>query len=378
MSWKSALKGLVKLTAVLVVLMSIAAFFLARSPGFGASAQGPRLQRMQQSARFADGQFHNSVATPMGMNGEASATIFDYLSGGQERVPKTPPPVHQPQPSSLVPSSQDGLRIHWMGHSSMLIEIDGHLILTDPVWGPRCSPFSWMGPARFHPPPLPVEDLPPLDAVLISHDHYDHLDLPTITALKDRVPLFLTPLGVGAHLESWGVAPERIVEMDWWEEKNIGNLRLVATPARHFSGRVPGQVNPTLWASWALIGPQHRVWFSGDTGPYEQGFTEIGERLGPFDAAMIEIGAYHPSWGNIHLGPDAATLVHKQVRAAVMVPIHWGTFNLAIHAWDEPIIDLQRLAAERDITLGVPIVGQAVDPQFPSVDPFWQERAAAK
>ena len=263
----------------------------------------------------------------------------------------------------------------WLGHSSVLLEIGGVRVLTDPVFSKRASPFQWMGPARFHETPVPLDELPKLDAVVISHDHYDHLDMGTIAALIDRDIPFLVPLGVGAHLEAWGVPDENIVEMEWWDAFELGETRVVCTPARHFSGRGMTDRNRTLWASWAVIGPEHRVWFSGDTGPFPQA-EEIGERLGPFDLSMIEIGAYDRAWGQIHLGPDEALTMHKQVRGKRMFPVHWGTFNLAAHRWDQPIVRLIEQSELVGVDLLVPVAGQTVDAGEAFIADMWLGRSA--
>ena len=349
----------------------VAGFAALRAPSLGASATGERLARMQASPQYGTKAFVNPMKTTMAVERNPLGSAWEWISNDAQVVPEVALPVATPGP--LAPVGDDGLRITWMGHSSMLIEIDGHLILTDPVWGPRASPFSWAGPARFHDTPIELEDLPRLDAVVLSHDHYDHLDYPSILRLSALDTRFVVPLGLGAHLESWGVPEGRITELDWWQEHTVGGLRLVSTPARHFSGRGLTDRNSTLWSSWAIIGPTHRAWFSGDTGPAPF-FDEIGARLGPFDVSMIEIGAYHPSWGTIHLGPEAAVGVHQQVRANVMIPVHWGTFNLALHAWDGPIIELSEFAANAGVTLGVPTVGGTVDVAAPFVDPFWLDR----
>ena len=194
---------------------------------------------------------------------------------------------------ALKTPPKSGLRITWLGHSTTLVEIDGVRILTDPQWSLRASPSTWVGPLRFHPPPLPLASLPKLDAVVISHDHYDHLDMNSVRTLALTGVVFHVGLGVGAHLRAWHIPDGQIVEHDWWSERSIGALRLVATPAQHMSGRrgVTGN-DSTLWTSWALIGPTHRVYFSGDTG-LSDAFTTIGEKLGPFDVSMLEIGQWH-------------------------------------------------------------------------------------
>jgi L-ascorbate metabolism protein UlaG (beta-lactamase superfamily) len=345
---------------------------LSTRAALGSPPKGPRLQRLAASERWQGDAFANPVPTPMGIDPRKLLPLLrQYAFNDAEVEPSIELPLEVP----VFGPPGERLRITWMGHSSMLIELDGRRVLTDPVWGPRASPFGFAGPARFHPPPVALSDLPPLDAVLISHDHYDHLDHPSIVELARRDVPFYAPLGVGSHLEAWGVQPERIHELDWWDEVDIGGLRLVSAPARHFSGRSINDRNKTLWTSYALIGREQRTWFSGDTGPADF-FDEVGERLGPFDVTMIECGAWNEAWGTIHLGPDAAAVVHRQVRGRVMVPIHWGTFNLALHAWDQPIVRLQELAEAQGITLAAPIVGGVIDPDCPSVAPFWQDRRA--
>ncbi len=338
----------------------------------GRVARGARLEALQDSPNWNGRRFQNPIATPRTLK-QPTNLAREFAFGGAEREPREPLPIITPERGSLAAGGGEALRITWLGHSSVLLEIDGHLVLTDPVFGPRAAPVSWMGPRRFHPPPVPPERLPPLDAVLISHDHYDHLDTPTIRALIPRVPRWVTSLGVGAHLEAWGVPPERIVELDWWQETRVGDLRLVATPARHFSGRAPDRMSTTFWSSWVLEGPKHRLWFSGDTGPWEEAFRDIGERFGGFDLTLIEIGAWNASWASVHLGPDAAVRTHQQVRGRTMMPVHWGTFNLALHPWDQPICRVQELAETEGIQLLSPLMGQTVHREF-GVAPYWQGR----
>jgi L-ascorbate metabolism protein UlaG (beta-lactamase superfamily) len=269
---------------------------------------------------------------------------------------------------------ETGLRATWLGHSTLLLEIDGARVLTDPVWGKRVSPARIIGPKRFQPVPVAIEQLPPLDAVLISHDHYDHLDVPTIRELARLDVPFYTSLGVGVHLEAWGVPPERIVELDWWESVELarGELLLTAAPSQHFSGRALGDRNRTLWSSFALRSRRHGVFFSGDTGLTPE-YREIKERLGPFDLVMLEVGAFHPAWGDIHLGPDNAIEAHALLGGGSFLPVHWGTFSLALHDWDEPAERLVELAPRRDVNLVMPMLGAPVEPsRVERVDPWWR------
>jgi L-ascorbate metabolism protein UlaG (beta-lactamase superfamily) len=336
----------------------------------GGKADGLRLERIKDSPNFDGKRFINPIHTPL-----AKPTVglaWEYVAGGTERVPTAEFPIVRTDRTRLHANQGEALRVTWIGHSTTLIEIDGNLVLTDPVFGPRAAPVSWLGPKRFHPVPIEPEELPELDVMLVSHDHYDHLDFPSISRLAHRETRWVTSLGVGAHLEAWGVPPGRITELDWWEETEVAGLQFTATPARHFSGRGFG-ASKTFWSSFAVRGPQHSVWFSGDTGPWDEGFAEIGERFGGFDLSMIEIGAWHPSWGTIHLGPENALRVHELVRARTLMPVHWGTFNLALHAWDQPIAHIQRLAETNNIQLLSPMMGETVHRES-GVAEYWRSR----
>lgn len=335
---------------------------------FGGQVRDARLERVQSSPRFDGRRFRNAV--PTSLAAPSLGLAWEYVAGAGDRVPREALPVVRP---ALAPGRGEPLEITWLGHSSVLIDVDGYLVLTDPVLGPRSGPVSWAGPKRFHPAPIAPEELPPLDAVLVSHDHYDHLDYPTVRALAGRETTWITALGVGAHLEAWGVPSERIVELDWWEEHDLRGLSITATPARHFQGRGPGASAATFWCGWSIRGPRRSVWFSGDTGPWDDGFRQIGERLGPFDLSMIEIGAWHPAWGTIHLGPENAMRVHELVRAKTLMPVHWGTFNLALHAWDQPIRHLLELAERAGAELLAPMMGETVHREA-GVHAYWHAR----
>jgi L-ascorbate metabolism protein UlaG (beta-lactamase superfamily) len=268
--------------------------------------------------------------------------------------------------------SPDGLHVVWYGHSSALVEIEGRRVLFDPVWSARCSPSTLVGPRRMHPPPVPLERLPALDAIVISHDHYDHLDMATVRALvRLRSAPFLVPLGVGAHLDRWGVPPARIVELDWDDSVSVAGLRLTATQARHFSGRAFSRDN-TLWASWVVTGEHRRVFYTGDSG-YFPGYADIGAAHGPFDVTLMQIGAYGVGWPDIHMTPEDAVLAHRDLRGDLLIPLHWGTFNLALHDWGEPADRLWREAKSSDVRLAVPRPGERVDVDDPlPVDGWWQ------
>ncbi|MDE2147273.1 MAG: MBL fold metallo-hydrolase [Burkholderiales bacterium] len=341
----------------------------------GARAQGLRLERMQASAQWRDGGFRNLAPIRPGLRDPAAKmpTLAEFVCGGTRRVPAAPLPALDPRGHWLQPPAS-GLRATWIGHSTVLLEIDGARLLTDPVWGRRASPSQLAGPKRFQPAAVPLAALPPLDAVLISHDHYDHLCHPTIRALAQTELPFITSLGVGAHLQAWGVAPERITELDWWESHRVPGtgVEVTATPSQHFSGRGLKDRNATLWSGLAMRGPRHRVFFSGDTGLTDQ-YAEIRERLGPFDLVMLEVGAFHPAWGDIHLGPENALQALQLLGGGAFLPVHWGTFSLAMHAWDDPAETLLAQAPRQGVHLLMPRLGEAVEPaQVDGVTPWWR------
>lgn len=336
------------------------------------------MERIRASSRFLNGAFRNtSGATPGLQHGSMLSTMGEYLFGGSRRTPPAPLPSENPLPTWAKPVDT-GLRLTWLGHSTVLIEIDGFRILTDPVWGERASPWNFAGPKRFQPVPAPIAALPKLDAVIVSHDHYDHLDYPTILELARMDVPFFTSLGVGAHLEAWGVPPERITELDWWESAALraGELQITAAPSQHFSGRGVADRNRTLWSSFVIKTARHSVFFSGDTGLTPE-YAEIRSRLGPFDLVMLEVGAFHPSWGHLHLGPENALKALDLLGGGALLPIHWGTFNLALHAWDEPAETLLQRADEHRAKLLMPRLGAPVEPsRFDRIDPWWREVSA--
>ena len=340
----------------------------------GSRAGGARLERMKASALWAGDRFQNVHPVLPNLRDPAvpMPSLKDFICGGERRVPRGPLPSTSPL-NAWAKVPQSGLRVTWLGHSTMLIEIDGVRILTDPVWGPRASPSALVGPRRFQAAPISLREMPPVDVVAVSHDHYDHLDYPTIRALARTPVPFVTSLGVGAHLEYWGVPPERITELDWWESYTVPDTGVVLTaaPSQHFSGRGLKDRNATLWSSFAIRSPKHSVFFSGDTGLTTE-YQSIRERLGPFDAVMLEIGAFHPAWGDIHLGPGNALKAHAML-GGVFMPVHWGTFALAMHAWDQPAETLLKLAADTGVQLLMPLLGQPAEPaQADIVEPWWR------
>jgi len=250
--------------------------------------------------------------------------------------------------------------LYRLGHSTLLLKLRGQFWLTDPVFAERASPFRRLGPKRFHAPPIALDDLPPLRGVILSHDHYDHLDRETVLALAQRTGVFLTPLGVGDRLIEWGIDADRVQQFDWWQGTRVDGIEFTATPAQHFSGRSLFDGNSTLWASWVIVDDDLRVFFSGDTG-YFDGFSMIGERLGPFDVTLVETGAYDPMWPYVHMQPEETVQAHIDLRGRWLVPIHNGTFDLAMHRWQEPFERVTGLALARGVALSTPRMGERLD-----------------
>jgi L-ascorbate metabolism protein UlaG (beta-lactamase superfamily) len=326
----------------------------------------------ERSPHYHDGVFVNLEPASLNIDTEEQRNIlWELISGRAAGRPATDIPLITPEPRAFeAPAGR--IAVSWFGHSTALLEIDGYRVLTDPVWSERCSPSDVVGPGRIHPPPVPLDALPALDAIVVSHDHYDHLDIDTIIALaRTQWAPFVVPLGVGAHLREWGIPDERIIELDWNERAQIDELTLICTPARHFSGRFLNR-NVTLWASWAIIGPAHRAYFGGDTG-YTKSFAEIGEEHGPFDLTLMPVGAYNTVWPDIHMNPEDAVQAHIDVNGGLLVPIHWCTFRLAPHPWAEPIERLLAAAGAANVAVAVPKPGGRVDPTATAeFEPWWR------
>jgi L-ascorbate metabolism protein UlaG (beta-lactamase superfamily) len=303
-------------------------------------------------------QFLNPVPTSLGSFSAMLKTMPKFFLGAAERSPKTVPGPFRTDALIYANPPQSGLRVTWFGHSSLLVEIDGIRVLIDPVWDERAAPTSWAGPKRFFPPTLALSDLPAIDAVLISHDHFDHLGAQTIRQLAQmenaRSARWIAPLGVGAILSSLGVDTGRCTELNWTESAAVGPLTLTGLPARHFSGRSLFNRFQTLWASFVLAGPGHRVYYGADSGEWP-GFKEIGEKYGPFDLTMLEIGAFDPAWASIHMGPDGAVRSFRALGGdGLLMPIHWGLFDLALHYWTQPI---EQISAVEGLKLWSPTPG---------------------
>ncbi len=330
---------------------------------FGQKAQGARWDLATASRQWRSGEFRNPEPLYNDYGGM-------FKTPQDNASPSAPLPVITVDPALFATPPEDGLRVTWLGHSTLLIEQDGFRVLTDPVFGERTSPFTFAGPKRWYAPPIALADLPAIDAVLISHDHYDHLDFPTMKKLGEWSrngswnARFIVPLGVDAHLSYWGVPADKITTVDWWDETVIEkdgqpSMTITCAPARHASGRQILDQNRTLWAGYAMRTSAHGVFFSGDTGMFP-GLTEIGERLGPFDLAMVEVGAYDQAWPDWHIGPEQAVVASQMLKAEVFFPIHWGLFDLALHGWTEPIERVRAAALARSVRYVAPRPGESV------------------
>jgi L-ascorbate metabolism protein UlaG (beta-lactamase superfamily) len=332
---------------IFIVLAGIVLFvylFLNYYPAFGGKA--PKRQK-----------FENLIPTVMDMNSENMFSMLkDYMRGNPNRRPPKALPIEKVR----LPLETSKPKITWFGHSTFLIEINGKTLLLDPMFGRTPSPFPMFGAGRFSQTlPLRVEDLPEIDIVLISHDHYDHLDHGSINKIKDKVKQFLVPLGVGSHLVRWGVNPARIQELNWWDELSVGEFNFACTPARHFSGRNVTNRDSTLWCSWVIKSKQTSLFFSGDSG-YGPHFKEIGEKYGPFELTLMECGQYDRRWESIHMFPEQTVEAHMDVRGKWLIPIHWGAFTLSFHDWTDPIERVTKAANEKDVKISTPKIGESV------------------
>ncbi len=315
-------------------------------------------------------KFLNPVPTTMAGFSMMLKVLPLYLSNKEETEPRTPLGPFTTDGRIYDTAPSNGLRVTWFGHSSSLVELDGFRILIDPVWEQRASPAQFFGPKRFFPPTISLERLPTIDVVLISHDHYDHFGSQTIGRLARLNNLagarWITSIGVGKRLRKRGVPEGRITELDWTQTVDIAgenfgpSLSITSWPARHFSGRGIFDRFSTLWASFVIEGPKHRIYFGADSGTWP-GFAGIAAQYDRFDLTMLEIGAFHPLWANIHLGPDGAADAFQQMggaaKAGLLMPIHWGLFNLALHAWRQPIERLTEVAAAQNVPLWSPTPG---------------------
>ena len=366
---KILVRTVIAVILILVILSLSIMTFIKTSPQFGSSPSGVHLEKISKSTNYGKDQFKNLIPTSMDMNfRKGMGVMYEWIFNSDGREPDKPLPVEFDAASKTSPDSLS--HITWYGHSAILLEIDGKKILIDPMLGKAASPVPFMTKRFAYQVPINLETIPKIDAVILSHDHYDHLDYPSIMKLKDRVDHFYTPLGVGSHLVRWGVEESRITEMDWWESANMDELQLIAAPARHFSGRGISDRNKTQWASWIINSKNESIYFSGDSG-YGPHFKEIGEKYGPFDFAMMECGQYNEQWEAIHMMPEQTIQASMDVQSKKMMPIHWSAFNLSLHSWIEPAERAAKAAEENNVNMITPKIGLRFSPGLMEENQMW-------
>ncbi|MFT5735714.1 MAG: L-ascorbate metabolism protein UlaG (beta-lactamase superfamily) [Maribacter sp.] len=363
------------LVGLLFILLIGVALFVNLSPEFGSAPSKKQRETYAQSSNYKDGVFRNIGNVKMDMSfGKFIKMIGGYFAENPNTVPNIDITVSKIDSMAVVNYSGPS-RLVWFGHSTFLLQIEGNNILIDPMFGDVPAPHPMLGGKRFSKSlPIEIEKLPKIDAVIFSHDHYDHLDYGSIQLLKDKVDMFYTPLGVGAHLIEWGVAETRIMELDWWDETMYKGIKFKSTPAQHFSGRGLTDGGKTLWSGWVIESDKDNIFFSGDSG-YGPHFKEIGERLGPFDFAMMECGQYNELWKEIHMTPEETAQAGLDVKASTIMPIHWGAFKLALHPWTEPVERVSRKALALGIPVVVPKIGVPIyinKPDF-TKDNWWEK-----
>lgn len=360
-----------KITALtILVIIGLTTLYMMQSQ-FGKRPSGERLERIKQSAQFKDGKFRNTNPTPQ-VTQSLRVALYDYMFNKS----KESKPTHN-IPSKAVnwqalPDS--GPVLIWLGHSSYFLRVDGKNILVDPVLSGRASPIPGGGKAFKGSDITTAEALPPIDYLFISHDHYDHMDYNTLKILKDKVTKVVVGLGVGSHLEHWGYNPNQIIEKDWWETADLGDgFTVTVAPARHFSGRSIWSAN-TLWVSYVLQTPSQKLYLGGDSG-YDTHFQEIGDKLGPFDLAILENGQYDLSWKYIHMMPEEVIKATKDLRAKVLFPVHSSKFVLANHSWYEPLERVSKEALLQEQAIITPLIGEVVDLNNLTTQPtYWWKK----
>ncbi len=344
---------------VLGILIAFALLVIRFYRPLGAKNNPSVLDKAAKQSIYKNGRFENQIETNMHIPFVAMmGVLWQFMVGGAARRPKHPLPTASFHTDQLTKPNE--ISFVWFGHSALMMNWRGKLILLDPMFGNTLSPFPWLGGNRYSgKTPLNIEELSIIDAVFLSHDHYDHLDFGSIQRLKNKVKHFFVPLGVSAHLQRWGIDANVISEHDWWDEFEWEGLQIVSAPARHFSGRTINDRNATLWCSWILKDATSRLYFSGDSG-YSPHFKEIGEKYGPFDWAFMECGQYHELWKAIHMLPEETVQASIDIRATSILPIHWGAFTLSIHSWFDPIERVVKAAEGKNLRVITPMIGEVV------------------
>ncbi len=356
---------MIEIVSIIVVILIVGGIlFLNLAPQIGGNITKEEKEKYSQSNNYKKGKFRNKKE--VSMVSEVKFKTFGDMIKNKNTIPKHNLPI-----KDYKLGNSKETKVVWFGHSALLIEIDGKNILLDPMLTERPSPVPVFVGKRFKTDvPIDISEIKNIHGVLISHDHYDHLDYSSIKKIKDNVERFYVPLGVGAHLRRWGVERSKIIELDWWQESNIGNIIVAATPSQHFSGRGVFNGNSTLWCSWVIKGSKETLFFSGDTG-YHNGFKEIGEKYGPFDLTMMECGQYNESWASIHMMPEQTVKAHIDLKGKVLLPIHWAAFKLSIHPWNEPASRSVSEAERLKVKVITPNIGEEIIIGKENVDNNW-------
>lgn len=369
-------KMLIGTGVLLLICVMAIVLFINFYPSFGGDLSKELAGVYTKSPNFKEGKFINTkehIPEKMGFGKMLSVSRKFFFSKVPNGMPKSDISVKKVIPETVT-NYQGEARLLWFGHSAFLLQTGSKNILIDPMLGKVAAPHEWLGSKRFNSHiPLSIEAMPTIDAVLISHDHYDHLDYPSIKSLASKVKIFYVPLGVGIHLKTWGIEANRIVELDWWEEARLDGITFACTPAQHFSGRKFSNGQSTLWGSWVVHSKGFRLFFSGDSG-YGPHFTKIGETYGPFDLALMECGQYNEMWPDIHMFPEETVQAGLDVRAAKIIPIHWGGFKLALHSWIDPIERVLDKGKELGLPIVTPQIGEFVSLKGPKETSQWWKK----
>ena len=349
----------ITIAAAITLLVIVGVLFVNFSPEFGGKSSPEKMESFKKTGHFEEGIFVNLIETNLDMSfGKMVSTMQQMIKGSPNKRPTFDIPVQHVDSMTLVQNTKTELI--WFGHSAFLLQMEGMNILIDPMFGDVPAPHPFLGQSRYGKSlPISIEKLPQIDAIIISHDHYDHLDYGSIQKLKGKTKMFYVPLGVGAHFESWGIDKSAIVELDWWGDVSLNNLKFTFAPSRHFSGRGLTDRNTTLWGSWIITSEKENIYFSGDGG-YGPHFKEIGEKYGPFDLAMLECGQYNDNWSEIHMKPEESAQAGKDVNAKKIMPIHWGAFTLSLHTWTDPVERIIKKANELNVDVITPIIGEPI------------------
>ena len=346
------------LLAIIALILIIGTLFLNLSPQFGRLPSEEQIVSYQASGHHDGEKFVNRI--PAIMEIKFWSLLKKQFADAPKRNPSRNIEVEKIDSTEIANYRKDTTRLTWFGHSAFLLEIDGKKILLDPMLSEVPAPHPMLGPKRYSKElPIAIEKLPYIDAIVISHDHYDHLDYESISLLKEKTGQFYTSLGVGNHLEEWGVETSKISELNWWDSTSLEGIKLISTPARHFSGRGLSDRQSTFWCSWIIQGKSDNIYFSGDGG-YDIHFKEIGEKYGPFDLSLLECGQYNEQWKAIHMMPEETVQAAIDLKSKVFMPIHWGAFTLALHDWTDPIERAAASANELDQTIVTPKIGEPI------------------